>query len=388
MPAAPSNISMKSIVATCAAAVLLLLVLVPRADAYGPNGHRIVGAIADERLANTPTGQQIRSLIQGFSLERASVIPDEIKGWDKKGVDAPGIFRYTARPLVDEQLAAFWRANPPTYDMESEQPNHHWFHYTDVPIEGGQRYADGKVGRSKWDIVQMINYCVRVLRGDEPEDNPRKITKPIAVILLAHMVGDIHQPLHVGAQFFDEEGKPVDPEKHTPHYDHHGGNTIMLRLSPEARERTGAARQVKFHGFWDNQAVTLLLPQLPKKMDKEERRELLNSARWKIVKRMSTEEPANWRMPDDLPLTSYAEAWANEMIPVAREAHERLEFIDVEIRTDQKGRTLAHGFAEEKETADGLAYHEWAEKVVDEQLHRAGWRLADLLQKAMSGAKE
>lgn len=77
--------------------------------------------------------------------------------------------------------------------------------------------------------MQTINYCVRVLQGAEPEDNPRKITKPIAVILLTHMVGDIHQPLHVGAQYFDEQGRPVDPEKVIPAYDHHGGDTITFR---------------------------------------------------------------------------------------------------------------------------------------------------------------
>ncbi len=362
--------------------LLAALVWVPHSEAYGPNGHRIVGAIADERLANTETGRRIRSLLEGFSLEKAAVIPDEIKGWDEKGVDAEGIFRYKARPKMDEQLAAFWRANPPTYDMDSEAPNHHWFHYTDVPIEGDQLYADGKVGRSKWDIVQIITYCVRVLQGDEPEDNPRKITKPIAIVLLAHMVGDIHQPLHVGAQFFDRSGNPVDPEKHQPAFDHHGANTIIFRHSPELRERTGQ-RQTKLHGFWDNQAVALSLPKLTKQMDKKEKRELTNHARWQLVKRFSTEEPKNWRMPPEMPLTGYAEAWANDILPVAREAHERLEFIDVEIKIDHRDRELAHGFAEEKKTADGIPYHEWAAAVVQEQLHRGGWRLADLLEKAM-----
>ncbi len=53
--------------------------------AYGPIGHQIVGAIADERLANTPTGAKIRTLLDDFTLQKAAVIPDEIKGLDKKG---------------------------------------------------------------------------------------------------------------------------------------------------------------------------------------------------------------------------------------------------------------------------------------------------------------
>ena len=46
--------------------------------AYAPLGHEIVGAIADERLANTPTATNIRTLLDGLSLEKAAVIADEI----------------------------------------------------------------------------------------------------------------------------------------------------------------------------------------------------------------------------------------------------------------------------------------------------------------------
>src|SRR5881396_452969 len=52
--------------------------------AYGPLGHEIVGAIADERLANTPTAAKIRALLDGLTLEKAAVIVDEIKGWTKR----------------------------------------------------------------------------------------------------------------------------------------------------------------------------------------------------------------------------------------------------------------------------------------------------------------
>ena len=59
--------------------------------AYGPLGHQIVGAIADERLANTPTAAKVYALLDGLRLEKAALIADEIKGWDKKGVDDPTI---------------------------------------------------------------------------------------------------------------------------------------------------------------------------------------------------------------------------------------------------------------------------------------------------------
>ena len=44
--------------------------------AYGPLGHQIVGAIADERLANTPTAAKVYALLDGLRLEKAAVLAD------------------------------------------------------------------------------------------------------------------------------------------------------------------------------------------------------------------------------------------------------------------------------------------------------------------------
>src|SRR5436190_17935265 len=112
------------------------------AEAYGPLGHEIVGAIADERLAGTPTATKISALLDRLSLEKAAEIADEIKGWDKKGADDPP-FHYAAHRNIDRQLRDFWRANPPAHDLNQTAPSHHWFHYTDVPVVPPQRYRDG-----------------------------------------------------------------------------------------------------------------------------------------------------------------------------------------------------------------------------------------------------
>src|ERR1041384_7391584 len=84
--------------------------------AYGPLGHEIVGAIADERLANTPTAAKVGALLDGMKLEKAALLPDEIKGWDKKGADNPRSFHYARHRNIDRQLRDFWRANQPTHD--------------------------------------------------------------------------------------------------------------------------------------------------------------------------------------------------------------------------------------------------------------------------------
>src|SRR5439155_21490099 len=136
--------------------------LTTAARAYGPLGHEIVGGIADERLANTPTATKVRALLDGLTLERAAVIADEIKGWDKKGVDDPRSFHFSANWKIDRQLREFWRANQPTHEINSAAPSHHWFHYTDVPVVPPQAYREGASGRCKWDIVYMTTYCVPV----------------------------------------------------------------------------------------------------------------------------------------------------------------------------------------------------------------------------------
>ena len=349
--------------------------------AYGPLGHKIVGAIADERLANTPTAAKVHLLLDGLTLEKAALIADAIKGWDTKGVDDPKAFHYSSRRNIDRQLADFWRANQPTHDSNSVAPSHHWFHYTDVPVMPPQRYRDGYAGRSKWDIVHMIPYCIDVLQGRVPEQNERKITKAVALILLAHYVADIHQPLHVGADYFDAQGRPVDPDTDKSALADEGGNTFTLELSDDPPRRRGI-RKKKFHGFWDNDTVNALFPQTPETLRKKELGAQIEPIKKSLVHDMAMREPTAWRMPSDLAIDSYAEVWADEILPIAREAHARLEFRNVKPFLDGD-RIVATGDAIEKPRPDHALYRAWATDVVRNELHKAGWRLADLLQKIL-----
>ena len=349
--------------------------------AYAPLGHEIVGAIADERLANTPTAAKIRALLDGLTLERASVIADEIKGWDKKGVDDPRSFHYSTYRKIDKQLRDFWRANQPTHDMNSAAPSHHWFHYTDVPLLPAQKYAEGTAGRSQWDIVHMIPYCIQVLQGRVPEQNERKITKPVAIILLAHYVADIHQPLHVGAEYFDSQGRVADPDKDKSALADEGGNTFTLELSDEPPRGRGM-HKTKLHGFWDYDAVNALFSELPQMLKKSELQAQIEPLKGQLVHEMAAHEPQNWRMPSNIGIQNYAEAWADEILPIAREAHERVQFTNVHPEQEED-RIVAAGEADEKPPLDKISYRKWAANIVREELHKAGWRLADLLEKVL-----
>jgi len=349
--------------------------------AYAPLGHQIVGAIADDRLANTPTAAKIYGLLDGMTLEKAALIADEIKGWDKKGVDDPRSFNYSAHRNIDRQLRDFWRANQPTHDLNSPAPSHHWFHYTDVPVMPAQRYRDGSSGRSKWDIVHMIPFCIDVLQGRIPEQNERKITRAVAVILLAHYVADIHQPLHVGAAYFEAQGHTTDPDKDKAALADEGGNTFTIELSDEPPRRRGI-RKKKLHGFWDYDTVNALFPQVSRALPEAELDAQVDTLKQQLVREMATHEPRNWQMPSNVSIDNYAEIWADEILPIACEAHARLEFRNVKPFLEGD-RVVASGEAIEKTMSAQPLYRAWATGIVRDELHKAGWRLADLLEKIL-----
>ncbi|HEY1584013.1 MAG TPA: S1/P1 nuclease [Chthoniobacterales bacterium] len=359
--------------------LFLSLALGSRSLAYGPDGHKIIGAIADQRLAQTPTGARVAQLLDGYTLEEISIIPDTLKQWDKPGVEDPKVQRYfSSHPKIAEQLREFWKANPPTTDEKSALPSHHWFHYTDVPLEGAEKYGDGKVGRSEWDIVHMMRYCIAVLQGTKPENNERKITRPVALILLAHFVGDIHQPLHVGAQYFDAKGNPVNPDKVTESFPDEGGNSLRLKLAGATPRR----HEPRFHGYWDAETVMANLPQFPDSMPKEARQQQMAAAGKALTNRLAKDEPKDWRPPASLTPIEYPEAWANEILPLAREAHSRLRYQNVRPKLDHENM-IADGEVAEAPARDGLSYRKWSGQIVLREMHKAGWRLAYLLEKIL-----
>lgn len=357
--------------------VVIAQFLIASANAYGPLGHELVGAIADRRLAGTSAGAKVTQLIDGLTLERAANIPDEIKRWDKKGPDDPRAFKLPDHPEITRQLREFWLANQPTHE-DGGNPSHHWMHYTDVPVAGKEKYADGKAGRGNWDIVHAISYCVGVLDGTIPENNPRKITKPVAVILLSHFLGDIHQPLHVGAEYFNASGAPVNPDQNQNALPDQGGNTLALLESATATHSQHFYHSL--HGFWDSDSVRQLVIGTPDEVKKEMREATYAAPTKKIIDEYSKTEPANWKTPG-APKT-WAEYWANEIMPLAREAHDRLHFSHMNPQ-EKDGAKFAKGDAVET----GTGYRDFAAKVVGEEIHKAGWRLAAVLETALAKTK-
>jgi len=365
---------------------------------YGALGHETVGAIADMKLAGTPTGAQVTKLLDGMTLSRASVLADEIKGWDKLKSGQPKSVVLKDHPQLQEQLVAFWEANPPTKAKGSDAPTHKEFHYTDVPAVDGSTYVKGKLGTEPYDIVQMIPFCVRVLSGAEPETNDRKITKPIALILLAHYVGDIHQPLHVGNAYFSSAGNLVNPSNGGKSFPDHGGNGFNIILADEKNSKSNAKGDSKsgakssgkksskskgnnLHSFWDTEAVVEALDQVEKKIQSQANRKG-KATDEEVIAWFANTEPTDWKPRAQSKPTDWAQAWANDILPMSTQAHERLEFSNVTIKNES-----ASGDATEKKMPDGISYADWAGQRTEEELHKAGWRLAAIIEASLETQK-
>jgi hypothetical protein len=104
---------------------------------------------------------------------------------------------------------------------------HKAFHFADVAIQH-DTYDRNDVGTSDHDVVSAINAIILVLQ-DRPAPMPFRIKdKKEALLLLAHFVGDLHQPLHVGAIYLNAAGGTVNPNVGTldKNSETAGGNRI------------------------------------------------------------------------------------------------------------------------------------------------------------------
>jgi hypothetical protein len=343
-----------------------LLTFTQAAYSFGTAGHELVGAVADQRIKGSPTAQKVHDLLDGLSLEDAATLPDRIKDWDHNGVS--DLF-HGQHAALQADLAAFWEQNH-AMDPENGEALHHVFHYTDVPIEE-QAYAAGAKGRSVHDIVHMIPYCIRVLRGDLGANNPLHISKRVAVVLLAHYLGDLHQPLHVGAEYFDVTAHtPANPDTDPDALPDVGGNTINLHLP---------SGTVHLHSFWDTPAVNAAKQQLSERFQSTPALPQETSDQ-KLARLLAQAEPPAWHPAAAADALSWAESWADEILPTAREAHSRLSITNIK-RANFHGRTVAGADAADASPAHD--YEKWAGQVTAGKLQLAGWRLALVLETAL-----
>jgi hypothetical protein len=234
------------------AVVAAALALHAPSHAFGPEGHAAVGALADGLLADAPATQaQVRRTLDGLTLAQAAVWADCVRA-----VDPAQGYRYEPRADHTEcrvfetperigRMQDFVRRNDVNCERKASQEScHKQYHYADVPQQRG-RYDAGFVGARDDDIVAATTAALRKLRG-QPVPPPFSFADAReALMLLAHYVGDLHQPLHVGAVYLDAQGRLVDPAPGASAEETatRGGNALAL-----AQPR-GEARNL--HALWD-----------------------------------------------------------------------------------------------------------------------------------------
>jgi hypothetical protein len=227
------------------------------AQAWGNDGHRAVGAIADQLIKGSNAEKQVQALLlQGESLAKVASWADCVKG--------------TYCGPQTEEMVAYTTANP----------KHSEYHYTDVPFQLSH-YEDNGVGTHGHDIVQTLKQCIAVLQGKgDQTTNPHNFTPRQALLMLTHLAGDIAQPLHVGEGYVGKSGGFIVPTQKQlddkEAFATQGGNNLQLddiKLSASSAQQIPEApaddkpasapatpprapQAIRaFHSYWDTTVV-------------------------------------------------------------------------------------------------------------------------------------
>ncbi len=144
---------------TAIAFLMLLTLSATECVAWGATGHRATGLIAEKYLSKKAR-KELQRILQGQSLAMASTWMDDIR-------------------------------SDSTYNYTSDW---HW-----VTILDGQTY-DQAQKNPNGDIIQTIERLIMELKSKKLN----AVEEASHVRMLIHLIGDIHQPLHVGGS--DDRG--------------------------------------------------------------------------------------------------------------------------------------------------------------------------------------
>ncbi len=297
----------------------------PSVFAWGDDGHRVIGAMADSLISGTAAARHVRQLLGRETLSDASVWADTVK--DR--------FNQT------EEMLRFKAANP----------NHSHSHYTDIPFQE-RTYRDDSIGAARNDVVHAIPACILILQGRPQAQSVFKdVTPPVALRLLAHFIGDIHQPLHVGAGYLDKT-RFVNPNGYKGRCrDDQGGNRLLF------------GETNKLHFYWD---VTVV-------------RAAMTGARAETPRQfadylLAKPAPA-WKTSGPLP--DWDRVWANESLALSAKVHNVTVTDEDDSQKDHRtGRPRPLWHIRDLSPA----YIAWSDKTAGEQLAKAGYRLAATLE--------
>ena len=293
--------------------------------AWGSLGHSTIAAIAEKHLSSATQSHIAAILAAGHDADLPS-----IANWaDDVRAAASG-----RGPLSDDPEARAFNTKFPTNAL---------WHFIDLPL-GTEDYRQYPAFTSVNDVVHAIKRCVAVL--ETSENKPDDFTKPQALRLLVHFVGDIHQPLHCGTGFYDlsDLAHPVlitDPRLCGGKPNDRGGNDLFFGTDPNQ----------ELHALWDEALVFAIR----------------NSADYRPL--------ADWLEstgsvgPTSGDYRTWPEQWAIDSVQQARKAYRNIEFgaATVDERRLRITVRLPSGYIDENRSLAAI------------QLAKAGLHLAQLL---------
>jgi hypothetical protein len=304
--------------------VLIALLTATTAYPWGAQGHAAVGFVAEQRL--TPSARRhVEQILGNSDLASIASWMDQLRGVDKG-----------FGPLAGSAEA---------HEFVKQFPHSFEWHYVDLPL-GESQYSDNDPFSRPNDVVHQINLAVQVLEGRSTAMAPK-----YAIYVIVHLVGDLHQPLHVACGYYDlsDPGHPVlvtDPKAAEGKEDDKGANDLIL----------GAGRWDELHAYWDDV--------LPGKVAGSKDIHALAEKMTGIV------SPEQWATPGDY--HNWAEQWATESIVAARKVYAGIKFGSAEME-DGKLRRI--------NTTLPVDYDATAVPLALERLAKAGFHLAELLNK-------
>jgi hypothetical protein len=305
---------------TLALLTVFVTTLGPALGAFGDAGHRVIGRLAELHLRDSRALEEVRRILRpNETLADASVWPDTIKN-----------------PLYEDEDTARFRLNHPGHDT---------YHYANLPFQA-DRYSLDAPGARSTDLAQVARESIRVLRGDSRTFTPRE-----ALRMLAHLAGDIHQPLHAGNAFVSASGplRFVLPEGPTGWRPTLGGNALVY----------GPQDRFNLHSYWDAHAVNI-------SMGKED----VSTYAARLFREVPPRD--DWRNTGNADV--WPEQWATEALVHAKAAHTGITLATY-LGPDEAKRT-AHRWRIEQPKD----YDERARRLVPVQLAKAGHRLAETLK--------
>jgi hypothetical protein len=326
---------------------LILLATSNSAFAWGSDGHQTVGKIASLRV-KPRTAQKITEILKpGETLAGISTWADTVK--ERMGTTDP-----------DPDTNAFLQ------DRVHNEKNREW-HFDDLPLNC-RSYQTCTGFTVEHDVVNMINVCIRTLQGRPDPNHP--LSKRNALRLLVHLVGDMHQPLHVGSGFVDENGPngtiviqrdPLTIKRKRLDHDR-GGNQLVID-----------GNRKRLHSFWDFDLVTSLMLATDKQTSDELGMFLQQTVRPKSI----------WNPRGRL--NSWAAQWATDSLQQSRDHTYRGVRITRKrvVPVTRDGQPVMNNGQAVTETVYDITrpanYDTLNREVVRQQLAKAGFRLAKLL---------